>query len=208
MLNVNIVDLAENLPPRNSTKFYDDSDNNKNDNDDNEDDNNNTTMWWRQWRRGRGVMAGGRRGGKVTMLDLIARQHQQWWRGKECRTRTGTQGGGGGRRRSFSFGHGWWWKKEEKGVEGKRGGRAGGLLYQALCRGLQGHFGGKNWIFAPEMPWKSPQIPPPQGWGKFGAVGVLSYDVIPRAIPQISPHFLSLNPLYYGLLTIDMGRYW
>ena len=36
---LNIVDLAENLPPRNSTKFYDDDDNDDNDDNDNNDDN-------------------------------------------------------------------------------------------------------------------------------------------------------------------------
>ncbi len=39
-----------------------------------------------------------------------------------------------------------------QGRAGEGGGRAGGLLYQALCRGLQGRFGGEKWIFAPEMP--------------------------------------------------------
>ncbi len=81
------------------------------------------------------------------------------------------------------------------GRVGERGGRARGLLYQVLCRGIQGHFGGKKRFLTQNCPENPPRFSLPQDWGKFGAVGVLPYDLIPRAIPQISPQYLSLSPL-------------
>ncbi len=87
-------------------------------------------------------------------------------------------------------------EKEEKGWGGAEEGGPGDYCTRPSVEaeeGYRGTFEAKNGF----LPQKCPKNPLRLGWGDFGAVGVLPHDVIPQAIPQISPQILSLSPLYY-----------
>jgi hypothetical protein len=78
---------------------------------------------------------------------------------------------------------------EEEGREGERGGGPGDYCTRPSVEGYRGTFRAKIGFLpqkCPENPPRSPPTLPSQGLGEFGAVRVLPYDVIPRAIPQSS----------------------